>query len=173
MRTLSAEPIDLDAYAPFGALIAPRATPRIANHGRAEAWDDLAPLVSERPLARPTVSLFRCAPETAPFLDVRWLERHPRSTQMFVPMRAGRYLAVVARGGDEPDLATLRAFVVEGSRAITYHPGTWHHPMVALDGSLDFVNFIFADGTSEDCHEIAFDPPCARVALGSVITGRR
>lgn len=167
MRTVRAEPIDLDSYAPFGALIAPRATPpRIANHGRAEAWDHLAELVNERPeLARPTVSLFRCAKEDAPFLEVRWLERHPRSTQMFVPMRAGRYLVVVAHGGEAPDLATLRAFVVEGSRAITYRPGTWHHPMIALDGSLDFVNFIFADGTDEDCHEVAFDPPCARVAI--------
>lgn len=167
MRTLSPEPIDPDVYAPFGALIAPRATPpRSANHGRAEAWDDLAELVNDRPdRAWPSVSLFRCAPERRAVLDVRWLERHPRSTQMFVPMRAGRYLVVVALGDDAPSIESLRAFVVEGSRAITYRPGVWHHPMIALDDTLDFVNFLFADGSDEDCHELALDPPCARIAL--------
>ncbi len=165
MRQLNAEPIEREAYAPFGALIAPGRAPRIANHGRAEAWDDLAELVNARDSARPTVSLFRCSPERSDALEVRWLERHAFSTQMFVPMRAGRYVVVVAHGGDAPELASLRAFVVEGSRAITYRPGTWHHPMIALDDSLDFVNFIFSDGSERDCDEVAFDPPCARVRL--------
>jgi ureidoglycolate lyase len=166
MRALDAEPIDRETYAPFGDLVAPRdSAPRAANHGRAEAWDDLAELANLRPLAKPSVSLFRCAPERSVELEVRWLERHPRSTQMFVPMRAGRYLVVVALGGDAPELASLRAFVVEGSRAITYRPGVSHHPLIALDGTLDFVNFVFADGTADDCHEIAFDPACARVRI--------
>jgi prepilin-type processing-associated H-X9-DG protein len=54
---LRAAPISLESYAPFGALISPRASaPRSANHGNAEAWDDLAPLVNARgDRARPTV----------------------------------------------------------------------------------------------------------------------
>ncbi len=105
MQLVRAEAIGVDAYAPFGALVAARAeAPRVANHGDAEAWDDLAELVNERPeRARPTVSLFRCAALSGSTLDVRWLERHPRSTQMFVPMRAGRYLVVVAHGDETPD----------------------------------------------------------------------
>lgn len=164
---LIAEPITHAAYAPFGALIAPRGSPdRLANHGNAEAWDDLAALVNARGEgARPTVSLFRCAPLRAARLDVRWLERHPSSTQMFVPMRAARYLLVVAHGGEAPDLTTLRAFVVDAGNAITYAPGVWHHPMVALDEEADFVNFLFVDGSPGDCDERAFDPPCARVAI--------
>jgi len=167
MRTLTPEPIDRDAYAPFGALIAPPHAPaRAANHGTAAAWDDLARLSNLRgDGARPTVSLFRCAPHREPTLDVRWLERHPCSTQMFVPMRPGRYLVVVGHGGESPDPASLRAFVVEGSQAITYEPGIWHHPMVALDGPLDFVNFLFVGDDGRDCHEIQLDPPPVRVPL--------
>lgn len=167
MQLVSAEPITLDAYAPFGALIAARATsPRRANHGTAQAWDELAELVNARgDRARPSVSLFRCAPHLEPHLDVRWLERHPHSTQMFVPMTASRYLIVVARGGEEPDLVSLRAFLVPGGRAITYAPGIWHHPMVALDRETDFVNFLFADGSAADCEERPFAPPCARVRI--------
>jgi ureidoglycolate lyase len=164
---LRAAPISLEAYAPFGALVAARSSaPRSANHGNAAAWDDLATLVNARgERARPTVSLFRCAPLLEAILEVRWLERHPASTQMFVPMSARRYLVVVARGGDEPELESLRAFVVPGTQAITYAPGIWHHPMIALDREADFVNVLFADGTAGDCEERAFDPPCASVSV--------
>ncbi|MBX3272163.1 MAG: ureidoglycolate lyase [Sandaracinaceae bacterium] len=161
-----ARPLTVEGYAPFGAVIAARPTaPRSANHGTAEAWDGLAVLESARPGVAFGAALFRCAPLDAPHLDVRRLERHPRSTQLFAPLGGGRYLLVVARGGDAPDLATLAAFVADGARAITYAPGVWHHPMVALDAPIDFVNLLAADGTEDDCDERAFDPPCARVLL--------
>lgn len=168
MRLVRPEPITAEAYARFGALLcATRGAPRSANHGNAEAWDDLAALVNLRgDRARPTASLFRCAPLVHGALEVRWLERHPHSTQMFVPMSASRYLVVVAQGGDAPELESLRAFIVSGNQAITYGPGIWHHPMVVLDREADFVNFLFADGSAGDCDERAFDPPCASVTIG-------
>lgn len=161
-----ARPLTEDAYAPYGAVVeAKAAPPREANHGRAEAWDDLAPLVNARQGARPTVSLFRCAPLEGTRLSVRRLERHAHSTQLFVPMNARRYLVVVARGGEAPDLSTLAAFIASGTQAITYAPGIWHHPMVALEAPVDFVNFIHSDGSAADCDELTFDPPCASVEL--------
>jgi ureidoglycolate lyase len=178
---LEAVPITREGYAPFGALVAAVASssPRAANHGTASAWDGLAALENLRPTARGSVALFRCAPlgdareaaergrerSDAAHLDVRWLERHAHSTQLFVPMNATRYLVVVALGGEAPDLETLRAFVVPGRAAISYAPGTWHHPMVALDHETDFANVLHVDGTSADCDEVAYDPPCARVRV--------
>jgi ureidoglycolate lyase len=157
MRTLHAVPISPEAYAPYGAVVRARAdlAPRIANHGDAEAWDALGVLDNLRgTAARCTASLFRCRAHTVASFEVRVLERHPLSTQMFVPMRASRFLLVVALGGDTPDLATAAAFVVEGPCAITYAPGVWHHPMIALDAPADFVNVIFSDGTGADCDEV-------------------
>jgi ureidoglycolate lyase len=167
-RTILAPPIAPDAYAPFGSVVAARepAIARAANHGMAEAWDALATIESLRgPEARCTASLFRCRAQRGPTLPIRWLERHALSTQMFVPMGLARYLVIVARGGDAPDLATLAAFVVDGARAITYAPGVWHHPMIALDRDVDFVNVIFGDGTPRDCDEIAYDVPPAIVSV--------
>lgn len=162
---LRPRPLTPEAYAPYGEVVAARErAPRIANHGTAEAWDALAALVSTRPRATTTASLFRCAPHEGPALDVRWLERHASSTQLFAPLGTSRYLVVVATGADAPDLSTLAAFVAAGA-AITYAPGTWHHPMVALDRTLDLVNVISVDGTAADCDERSFDPPCARVLV--------
>jgi ureidoglycolate lyase len=159
MRTLEARAIDAVSYAPYGALVTagdPDAA-RSANHGTALAWDALATLENLRPHARVVASLFRCRAHHGPVLPVTRLERHARSTQMFVPMGGARYLVIVARGGDAPDLSTLAAFAVQGACAITYAPGVWHHPMVALDRDVDFVNVIAADGTEGDCDEVAID----------------
>jgi ureidoglycolate lyase len=66
-------------------------------------------------------------------------------------MNASRYIALVALGGERPDLATLAAFVAEGPQGISYAPGVWHHPMLALDVETDFVVFVHEDGTDVDC----------------------
>jgi ureidoglycolate lyase len=169
-RALIATAIEPKAYAPYGAVVSARAIDeaRSANYGTALAWDALATLTNLRgERARATASLFRCRPFAGERLEVRLLERHPDSTQMFVPMRAGRYLVVVAGGGEAPDLSTLAAFVVEGSSAITYAPGTWHHPMIALDAELDFVNVVFSDGTARDCEEQTFEAPVAAIPIPS------
>ncbi len=173
MRTLAAIPIDPEIYAPYGSVVAARPTPpRSANHGRAEAWDALAILESHRDAsARCSASLFRCLAHRDATLPIRWLERHPFSTQMFVPMSGARYLVVVALGQSAPDLDTLAAFVVEGARAITYAPGVWHHPMVALDADADFVNVLFADGSARDCDEVGYASPLVAIAIEPTLVG--
>ena len=162
---LEARPIDEASYARYGQIVRAGSPERArsANHGTAQAWDGLATMHNLRPQASLQGSLFRCAPLRASTLSVRRLERHPGSTQMFVPMQRSRYLVVVALGDEAPDLSTLAAFEVEGSAAITYAPGVWHHPMIALDEEIDFVNLIHADGSEGDCHEVAFEAEVAQV----------
>ena len=144
-----------DAYAPYGRVImaSPRAeVGKPANQGTARRFDHLADLDDLRPgRAKLNVTVFRCAPRpTGPF-DVELLEKHPASTQIFVPMNADRYLVIVAGGGDQPDLTTLGAFMASGTQGVSYHPGVWHHPMIALDREIHFACFVFEDGTRDDC----------------------
>jgi ureidoglycolate lyase len=62
------------------------------------------------------------------------------------------------KGTGLPDLRNLRAFLADGSQAVTYGPGTWHAPMVALgDRPIDFVVVQYANGVGdEDCQEVEF-----------------
>jgi len=163
-----AAPLDPEAYRPYGAVIraGSPSEARAANHGTALAWDALATVENGRgDRARLTASLFRCRAFGGATLSVERLERHPDSTQLFAPLHASRWLVIVARGGDEPALDTLAAFVVEGAQAITYAPGTWHHPMVALDADADFVNLVASDGSARDCDERALAAPFVEVAI--------
>lgn len=124
----------------------------VANLGTALRFDDVVDVENGRGASAPLkVKVFRSSPVPRVRRPLTLLEKHPHSTQLFVPMNASRYLAVVALGGERPDVATLAAFVVEGPRGISYGPGVWHHPMLTLDSETDFVVFVHEDGTPEDC----------------------
>ena len=150
-------PLTAEAYAPYGDVImaSPRGEPGAsANQGSARRYDHLAALENLRPeTARANVSAFRCAPRRAGPFVLEILEKHPHSTQIFVPMSAERFLVVVALGGDRPDLSTLAAFEATGAQGVSYRSGVWHHPMIALGSTTDFTCIVFEDGTEGDCVE--------------------
>ncbi|NUQ75136.1 MAG: ureidoglycolate lyase [Polyangiaceae bacterium] len=152
-----ARPLTANAYAPFGAVImaSPRGEPgRPVNQGTARRWDHLASLENLRPEAALNLSVFRCEPRAPGPVPVGLLEKHPGSTQVFLPMTARRYLVIVALGGERPDLSTLSAFVASGAQGISYFPGVWHHPMIALDTQVDFACLVWEDGSEGDCTEV-------------------
>jgi ureidoglycolate lyase len=145
-------------YVSYGDVIAATGSACSANAGTAQRFDHVAALENLRPGARPNLCVFRVEPAAANPFPVRMLERHRHSTQVFIPMGgASRYLVVVCGGGDAPDPATLKAFVADGAQGISYHPGTWHHPLIALDRTTDFTCLVYEDSTQDDCevHGIA------------------
>jgi len=153
---LTTTPITVDAYRAYGdVLSADRedVAARPANQGTAARKNDQLRIEHDRAGARANFASFRCSPRTEWPMPLLLLEKHAHSTQVFIPMNATRYVAVVALGGDAPDLATLRAFVVPGRSAISYRPGVWHHPMIALDAVTDFACLAWEDGTPGDATE--------------------
>ncbi len=148
-------PLTPAAYAPYGRVLmaSPRGEPGASvNLGTALRFDDVCELTNARvDTASLKVKVFRSEPVPCERRPVAVLEKHPRSTQLFVPMNASRYIALVALGDDRPDLSTLAAFVATGPQGISYAPGVWHHPMLTLDSQTDFVVFVHEDGSPEDC----------------------
>jgi ureidoglycolate lyase len=169
MTSVSARPLTSDAYAPYGDVLmaAPRGEAGLsANQGTARRFDRLGTLENLRPgVAAPNAAVFRCAPRLVFPSRLALLEKHPASTQVFVPMNAQRYLVVVALGGDAPDLSTLAAFVASGTQAISYRPGVWHHPMIALDAETDFFCLVWEDGTAGDCVVVSYDADAQPLVL--------
>jgi ureidoglycolate lyase len=141
------------------------------------------------------MNMFVCAPrDLLPSQNSGWkglfpveiLERHPYTTQTFIPLGLSpleawqaRYLVLVAPslppslantdlpvppfmkdepglpGRGLPDLKGVKAFMANGSQAITYGAGTWHAPMVVIgEKPINFVVVQFANGVElEDCQE--------------------
>jgi ureidoglycolate lyase len=155
--------------------------------------------------ARAVMNMFVCAPRKLHashgggggiegVLSVEILERHPYTTQTFIPLgispsdaSQARYLVIVAPslppseadkslpvpagaglpGRGLPDLTRLKAFVARGSQAVTYGAGTWHAPMIVVGSRpIDFVVVQFANDVGvEDCQEVKWDGRRAGISV--------
>ncbi len=155
--TIRTEPLTPEAFAPFGYVISGDRTDvegKPANQGTAKRFNWLGAVEDLRPgKSRLNLCLFRCSPRLVWPLRVEILEKHPLTTQVIVPMNAERYVVLVGERtkGDVPDLATLRAFVATARQGVAYHPGTWHHPILALDHESDFTSLVWEDEGPGDC----------------------
>lgn len=166
----------------------------LANQGTAHKYIDVtritnfygsAPSGTE---AKAVMNMFVCSPRDLDhssssdaaglegLFQVKILERHPFTSQTFIPLGLSkkegdetRYLVVVAPslppsardqslpvptasiglpGRGLPDLLRMRAFMAHGSQAVTYGAGTWHAPMAVLGSkkAVDFVVVQYANG---------------------------
>jgi len=153
---MTAIPLHEDDFALYGQVIEAKVgSGTEANQGTAARFNHVAKVDNLRPTATPNMCVFRSIPAEVPF-SCRLLERHLYSTQAFIPMgeTPTRYLVIVCLNGSDnrPDITTLKAFVARGTQGISYNAGCWHHPMIALDHSIDFACLVHEDGSAEDCH---------------------
>jgi ureidoglycolate lyase len=160
MAVLVAGPLTEEGFAPFGDVLSIPLSP-----GRRYAE---AALSNGRPGARPSLSIvLREAAPPGPVV-ARIMERHPFSSQSFVPMGPGRFLVMVAphapAGG--PDMRRARAFVAAPGQGVTYAADVWHHGLTVLGSPLGFGVFMWRDGTQGD-EEFAEIAPVSIVIPGS------
>jgi ureidoglycolate lyase len=147
---LTLQALSHQAFAPFGQVIeAVDSGALLVNDGTAVRFNDLAWIDVGEDHGRPNLSIFRAQPRALP-MQIEKLERHPVSSQAFVPLTASRYLVVVAAPGPVPE--NLMAFCCRGDQGINFHRGTWHHPLLALDQESDFL-VIDRFGPGDNCDE--------------------
>lgn len=141
MRLL-AQPLTAAAFAPFGELL------EAPGEGRAHFNAALANL---RPGVPPDLSIVVKEPDALPFASAV-MERHPSSSQSFLPMDAARWLVVVAPDAADggPDMTAARAFLAGPTQGVTYAARVWHHPFTVFDRPQRFGIFMWRDGTPAD-----------------------
>jgi ureidoglycolate lyase len=159
--TLPVLPLTAEAFAAFGQVIAAdTAAQRYAiNEGTAERFHDLARIDTTRAGGRPVLSLFRATPRHLP-LQVKLMERHQLGSQAFMPLGSLRFLVLVAPAGPAPTAQGLRCFIASPGQGVNFDAGTWHHPLIALDGGGDFlvIDRAAAEG-APDCDEVPLAGP--------------
>lgn len=158
MLILPVEPLTRQAFSAFGDVMEadPGHQQYAINAGTSQRFHDLATL---EPGAggRLIVSIFRAQPRQLPF-KVSMLERHPKASQAFMPLNGKPFLVVVAPQGDSVNPAQIRAFLASGQQGVNFAPGTWHHPLLALNGQSDFL-VIDRDKPEDNCEECLLAQP--------------
>ena len=158
MKKLTIEALTAERFAPFGDIIAADAAARHfpINGGTTERYHDLAGL-DAGPDGKLIVSIFRGQPRELPFAVIM-LERHPLGSQAFMPLGKQPYLVVVAPAGEAPEPDALRAFLARPGQGVNYAPGVWHHPLLALNETCDFL-VIDRSGPGNNCDEMTLADP--------------
>jgi ureidoglycolate lyase len=159
---LQAIPLSAQAFAPFGDVIETEGRPwRWINQGTSQRFDDLAMVDVQEAGGRPLISIFRATPQPLPF-EVRSLERHPLSSQSFYPLEARPFLVIVAEAGSAPRAEQVRAFLSSGRQGVNYRRSTWHHALIALEQTSNFL-VVDRGGPQENFEEVRLDAGHLRV----------
>ncbi|QNH36880.1 ureidoglycolate lyase [Aminobacter sp. MDW-2] len=145
------QPLSRDGFAPYGDVIdagGPESFP--TNGGAAHRFHRLGVADCGAEGGAALLSIFRVLHAGLP-PRVKMMERHPLSSQAFIPLAGQRFVVIVAPAQCRPDPEMLRAFVTDGRQGVNYHRATWHHPLVALDGG-DFL-VVDRDGPGPDFNQ--------------------
>ena len=138
MRVIRPQPLTAAAFAGFGDVIEAGGASELINRGTSRQFTDLARIDVAAEGGSPRISIYRASPFELP-LTIAMLERHPLSSQLFMPLHGERFLIVVAQAGPAVEVSAVRAFVTDGRQGVNYHRGTWHHPFIALGTSSEFL----------------------------------
>ena len=153
--TIRTEQLTADAFAPFGQVFEAAGDASAANQGRAQRFDTPLDMAgTDARAARLHTAIYRIRKSALPF-ELKLVERHPLSAQLFFPNLGARFLvcACPTRGNGEPDLDGLRAFVGQRTQGIVWGAGVWHSPFAALDADGDFLMQQWQCGGPLDCEE--------------------
>ena len=132
-RELLVEPATPETIAPFGEIVGGPATPEINSTTFYSAVQTYRPTFISDEQTEVAVCTLKRRP-----IQVKWMERHFKHTQMFLPLGGKPFVAVLAppTDGELPDLGQVRAFLFDGQAGLAMHIGTWHEfPFALIDNT--------------------------------------
>lgn len=141
-RVLRLQALTAAAFAPYGDIVEP------PEPGARHALD--AGLSAARAGTTARLSFNHPMPSALPLMATE-MERHPWSSQTFIPIDVSRWVVMVApdRGG-APDPDGIIGFLAAGDQAVNYHVNTWHHPLRTLDRPGRFAVLMWTTGVKAD-----------------------
>ena len=123
IRRLPVRHLDPLTFEPYGTIVGPE-TAESPNFNRAPG--NLGYLWIQKALEFPRQPYVGCVRYYYRATRCEFLQKHPASTVVLIPMGAGTSVIFVAidDGSDRPDLSTAQAILLEGGRGVVLHRGT-------------------------------------------------
>lgn len=149
--TLKAQPLTAAAIAPYVTLLG-------SDDGKARAIPEV---MEKGDVSGAHAFTVLCPQPVTGAISVAALERHPHSTQSFVPLKAGRWLVLVAptAADGSPDLSGAKAFLAGPEDAICIGQDVWHAGLTVLDQPAQFGMIMWKAESEEDGILFQLDAP--------------
>ena len=156
-RTITAEPLTREAFAPFGQVIETEGAHHYPiNAGRAERYHDLAKVEIAGVHGRALISIFRGQHAALPYtFDL--VERHPLGSQAFYPLSHNPFLVIVAPD-ESGKPGTPRAFLTKPGQGINIAINTWHGVLTPLVETSEFL-IVDRGGDGNNLEEFHYEEP--------------
>jgi len=156
-RTILAQPLTREAFAPFGDVIeTPGAEQITINRGKCIRHHALASAEVAGPGARVVINIFCAEPYSLPHsLDL--VERHPLGSQAFFPLGATPWLVIVCPEQDGAPGPPI-AFLAGADQGINLRRNVWHGVLTPLQSAADFL-VVDRAGEGINLEEVTFADP--------------
>ncbi len=149
---IKAEPLTKDAFADFGDVIETDGSDFfMINNNNTQRYHNLAQVQLSSEDDQAIISIFRANSLSMP-LKITMMERHPKGSQAFIPLKQNPFLILVAKAGEPPQTHQIKAFISNGKQGINYHQGVWHHPILCCAQQDDFL-VVDRLGAGNNCDE--------------------
>ena len=133
--------INRSNFSTYGDLISANdINPMDINSGYAKRFDNLTDLNTTKDGGKTIVSIFSALKRAFP-MTVDMMEKHPLSSQAFIPMKETTFLCFVAPPGELPEINKIQSFIIPPKMGINYKPGIWHFPLISTENT----NFLVID----------------------------
>ena len=155
MKTIVAQPLTDEAFAPFGDVLHAAGAPdKMINQGLCGRHHDRARMDFGAD-GRAGISIFNAEKRTLPYtLDL--VERHPDGSQAFIPMSLEPFLVIVAEDdGGKP--TNIQAFITAPGQGINLLRNTWHGVLTPL-GEPGLFAVIDRIGDTPNLEEFPLEP---------------
>jgi len=117
-------------FSSYGDLISSNdVSPININEGFAKRFDNLANINTSKDNGKTSVSIFSATKRIFP-MKIEMMEKHPLSSQAFIPMKETTFLSFVAPPGESPEISKIQCFIIPPKIGINYKPGVWHFPLI-------------------------------------------
>ncbi len=140
--SLRLHPLDAAAIAPFATLIsAPNETARVVPE-----------VMAKGDVAGAHAFTVLCPKPVGEDVVITALERHPHSTQTFVPLKAGRWSILLAPtlADGSPDVSGARAFLAGPDDAVCIGQNVWHAGLTVFDEAAQFGMIMWKAERADD-----------------------
>lgn len=137
---LTPKPLTTEAFAVFGDVIDTESASNHfkINYGLTTRFHDLANVDVEESGGKAGVSIFEAQAAQLPH-TVKVMENHPFGSQLFYPLSQRQFLVLVAPPSEKVELNKLELFLTNGKQGVNYHKGVWHHYLLPLEETSEFI----------------------------------